>query len=123
VTPKLEDIIQQLNVSKQSARYNGECEKVVIQGKHGYVCEDERDPCKIHVFVTARSERHFRSIKRRLAFMRAVMHDDDHLHFTLVIGDELPAEHAETIRKVVGLNGRGLDAVREYAVSCFSRCV
>jgi hypothetical protein len=122
VTPKLEDIIQQLNVSKQSARYNGECEKVVIQGKHGYVCEDERDPCKIHVFVTARSERHFRSIKRRLAFMRIAKSEGDRGDFTLVIGRELPVEHAEAIRSAIGLGRRGLNAIREYAVSCFSRC-
>jgi hypothetical protein len=123
VTPKLEDIIRQLNVSKQRARYNGECEKVVIEGECGYVCEDERDPCKIHVYVTARSERQFRTIKRKLAFMRLTRREGDRGDFTLVIGGELPAEHAEAIRSAVGLSRLDLDGLREYAVSCFSRCV
>jgi hypothetical protein len=104
-TRRLEEIRNQLEVSKDKVGYHDGCDRIVIAGKNGYVYEDEIDPSVMRVYVSGRSKRHWSSIKKQLSFMRLLKDEGQGGHFSVAGPDLLPGQ-AASIRKVLKLNKR-----------------
>jgi hypothetical protein len=104
MSPRLEEILTQIDVSEDRVKYNSEQDRVVILGKTGYVYEDHTDPSRIHVHVEAKSKRHWSALKRKLSFMQLIVDSETGGHFSMVTGPLLMQGEPEAIRKATGLS-------------------
>lgn len=100
-TIRMSELLSELNVSQNNCKYSSTEERVVCQGRKGYIYEDIDNPSRCFVYIEGETKRKFNSIQKRLPFLHLLLDQESKGKFRF--DGHFTTDEATEIRKILGL--------------------